>query len=60
MRCNVSALLDNADPTVTPEQAEQWRDHTVGDFELATFPGWHFYLDEKIPEVADFVTARLR
>jgi surfactin synthase thioesterase subunit len=60
LRCTVSALLGDADPTVTPEQAEQWRDHTAGDFELATFPGRHFYLDEKVPEVADFVTARLR
>ncbi|NQE92576.1 thioesterase [Nocardia terpenica] len=60
LHCNVSALLGDADPTVTPEQAGRWRDHTEGEFELTTFPGRHFYLDEKVPEVADFVTARLR
>ncbi|WP_280317464.1 thioesterase II family protein [Nocardia wallacei] len=59
LRCTISALLGDADPTVTPEQAGQWRDHTTGEFELATFPGRHFYLDEKVAEVADYIAARL-
>lgn len=59
LRCTISALLGDADPTVTVEQAGQWRAHTTGEFELETFPGRHFYLDEKVAEVADFVAARL-
>jgi surfactin synthase thioesterase subunit len=59
LRCAVSALLGDADPTVTAEQAGQWRRHTTGDFERAVFPGRHFYLDEQVPEVADFISARL-
>ncbi|RDI55606.1 thioesterase II family protein [Nocardia mexicana] len=59
LRCNVSALLGDADPTLTPEQADRWRKHTAGDFELAIFPGRHFYLDERVPELAEFIAARL-
>lgn len=59
LRCAVSAMVSDADPTVTPEQAGRWRAHTTGDFELATFPGRHFYLDEKVSEVAEFVIGRL-
>ncbi|MFI5776306.1 hypothetical protein [Nocardia sp. NPDC051570] len=37
----------------------RWQGHTTGEFELTTFPGRHFYLDEKPGAVADLVTARL-
>ncbi|WP_280269840.1 thioesterase II family protein [Nocardia wallacei] len=60
LQCTVSALLGDADPTVSPEQADRWREHTVGEFELAIFPGRHFYLDERVPELAEFIAARLR
>lgn len=60
LRCPVSALLGDADPTVTSEQAQGWRAHTDGEFELTTFPGRHFYLDERVSEVADHLSARLR
>lgn len=59
LRCDISALLGDADPTVTAEQAGEWKRHTGGGFELSTFPGRHFYLDEKVSEVADFVSERL-
>ncbi|WP_067676836.1 thioesterase II family protein [Nocardia miyunensis] len=59
LRCDISALLGDVDPTVTAEQAGEWRRHTAGGFELSTFPGRHFYLDEKVSEVADFVNERL-
>ncbi|WP_024805221.1 thioesterase II family protein [Nocardia sp. BMG51109] len=59
LRCHISAMLGDGDPTVTAEQAGAWREHTTGDFELEIFPGRHFYLDEKVPQVASFVAARL-
>ncbi|MBF6170878.1 thioesterase II family protein [Nocardia blacklockiae] len=59
LRCDISALLGADDPTVTAEQARAWQDHTTGEFELATFPGRHFYLDERPSEIAEFVAARL-
>ncbi|MFQ6392992.1 thioesterase II family protein [Nocardia sp. KC 131] len=56
---DIAALVSTEDPTMVPEQADQWRDHTMGSFERALFPGGHFYLDEKVSEVADFITRSL-
>jgi surfactin synthase thioesterase subunit len=59
LRCPVSVLLGDADPTVKIEQAQQWRVHTEGEFEVTTFPGRHFYLDERVAEVAAYLVASL-
>lgn len=59
LRCPVSVLLGDADPTVTIEQAEGWRAHTDGEFEVTTFSGRHFYLDDRVSEVAAYLAARL-
>lgn len=60
LRCPVSVLLGDADPTVTAEQAQGWRAHTDAEFDVSTFPGGHFYFDTRIREVADHVSTRLR
>jgi len=44
--CPVTALLGIADPQATVEEAEAWREHTTGPFDLRVFPGGHFYLDQ--------------
>ncbi|MQY30405.1 thioesterase II family protein [Nocardia aurantia] len=59
LRCTISVLLGEDDPTVTTEQAQRWRAHTTGEFELTTFPGGHFYLDTRPAEVARLITARV-
>ncbi|MGF6884505.1 surfactin synthase thioesterase subunit [Nocardia sp. GAS34] len=59
LQCGICAMVGDADPDVTPPQAGEWRRFTTGDFDLATFPGRHFYLDEKVTDVADFVIERL-
>nr|BBX76269.1 thioesterase [Mycobacterium florentinum] len=59
LRCPVSVMLGDADPTVTVVQAGEWRAHTDGEFELTTFPGRHFYLDEHVSEVAAHLASRL-
>jgi surfactin synthase thioesterase subunit len=59
LRCPISGLLGDADPTVTAEQARGWRAHTDAEFELTMFPGRHFYLDERVSEVADHLSSRL-
>lgn len=59
LRCPVSVLLGDDDPTVTVEQAEGWRAHTDGEFEVTTFPGRHFYLEEHVAEVAAYLAARV-
>ncbi|WP_406275324.1 alpha/beta fold hydrolase [Nocardia sp. NBC_00881] len=60
LRADIVALVSTEDPTMRPEQADEWRDHTRGAFERATFSGGHFYLDERVAEVADFVGRHLR
>lgn len=59
LRCPVSVLFGDADPTVTTEQAQGWRAHTNAEFDVTTFPGGHFYFDTRVGEVARHVSARL-
>lgn len=59
LSCPISVLLGDADPTVTVEQAQGWRAHTDGEFEVTTFSGRHFYLDERLAEVAAHLVARV-
>lgn len=59
LRCPMSVLLGDADPTVTVEQAQRWRAHSDADVDVTTFSGGHFYLDTRVREVATHVSARL-
>ncbi|WP_405163731.1 alpha/beta fold hydrolase [Nocardia sp. NBC_01499] len=59
LTADIAALVSTEDPTMTPEQVDEWRDFTTGTFDRATFPGGHFYLDERSAEVAEFVAAHL-
>ena len=60
LSCAVSALVSTEDPTMRPEQAEEWREHTTGSFDYKVFPGGHFYLDDKVSEVADLIVRTLQ
>jgi surfactin synthase thioesterase subunit len=53
--CAVRAYLGDADRSVKPAGAAQWRALSNGDFSLSTFPGSHFF----VQEAADQVIARL-
>jgi surfactin synthase thioesterase subunit len=57
---DVHALVGDADPKATVEEARRWAEHTTGSFELSVFPGGHFYLDKHVPAVLDAITAALR
>ena len=46
VRCPVVALVGDADPQVTPDEARDWARHSTGPFDLRVFPGGHFYLLE--------------
>ncbi|MFI9402876.1 thioesterase II family protein [Nocardia sp. NPDC052316] len=59
LAADIAALVSTEDPTMTPEQADEWRDFTTGTFDRATFSGGHFYLDERPAEVAEVVTRHL-
>lgn len=59
LAADIVALVSTEDPTMTPDRADEWRDFTTGTFDRATFPGGHFYLDERPAEVAKVVTEQL-
>jgi surfactin synthase thioesterase subunit len=53
LTCPVHALIGDADPRVTVEEAGAWAEHTSGEFTLTTFSGGHFYLTEHLPAVLE-------
>lgn len=57
--CPIIALSGTADPQVTVAEADAWRRHTSGKFDLHTFPGGHFYLNAHTAELRSLIGARL-
>ncbi|PRY00904.1 thioesterase II family protein [Allonocardiopsis opalescens] len=57
--CPVVALTGDRDPRVEPEEAAAWAAHTTGPFELHTFAGGHFFLNEHRERVVELVAERL-
>lgn len=57
--CPVFALFGDRDPRVTEVQARGWAAHTSGNFELKSFPGGHFYLNDNLDEVSGLLGERL-
>jgi surfactin synthase thioesterase subunit len=51
LSCPIIALTGDRDPKVTVDEADAWRDHTSAGFELAVYPGAHFYLNDQVPDV---------
>lgn len=59
LRSPVLALVGDQDTEVTVAEAEAWREHTTGAFELRVFPGGHFYLNEHAATVLELITRQL-
>jgi surfactin synthase thioesterase subunit len=58
--CPITVLTGDRDPLVSPGEAERWRDHTTGRFRSEVLPGGHFYLNERLADVAAVVLAEVR
>jgi surfactin synthase thioesterase subunit len=56
--CPIYGLMADDDELATAEVMQPWREHTTSDFELAVFPGDHFYLNGNLPGVAHWVEER--
>ncbi|MFI1972718.1 thioesterase [Streptomyces cinnamoneus] len=54
--CPVIALVGDRDPKVSASEANAWRGHTCGAFELQVFPGGHFFLEEHQPQVVNLIS----
>ncbi|MEU7384954.1 MULTISPECIES: alpha/beta fold hydrolase [unclassified Streptomyces] len=59
LTCPVAALVGDADPYVTPDEARRWEEHTSGEFALHRFPGGHFYLVPQQKNVIRVISERL-
>lgn len=57
LTCPVSALVGDADPECTPEDARAWRATTTAPTVVTVFPGDHFFL---VPRRREVVAAVLR
>ncbi|WP_035796322.1 thioesterase II family protein [Kitasatospora mediocidica] len=59
VRAPITVLTGADDPRTSAEEAEAWRGHTTGAFELHTFSGGHFFLANHQPQVLKIVSAAL-
>jgi surfactin synthase thioesterase subunit len=57
--CPVTSLTGDRDPKTSVAEAEDWRSHTTGEFDLNVFPGGHFFLVEEMPRVIEILDHRL-
>ncbi|MGK3201249.1 thioesterase II family protein [Amycolatopsis sp. MEPSY49] len=56
--CPVLALVGDRDPKVPEAEARRWAAHTTGEFELKTFPGGHFYVNDHRAAVGELLGER--
>ncbi|MDQ2588937.1 thioesterase II family protein [Saccharothrix yanglingensis] len=59
LTCPVTVLTGDADPKTTAAEAEGWREHTTGAFDLRVYPGGHFFLTDHQAEVLDLLRGGL-
>lgn len=57
LHCPLTALLGDADPKAGIDEAMGWRDHAAGLFHFRSFPGGHFYLNDRMDDVGKEVTS---
>jgi len=59
LTCPVTALVGDADPYATAHAARGWAAFTTGRFELAVFPGGHFYLSSQRDQLVRVLSDRI-
>ncbi|MEU9235824.1 thioesterase II family protein [Streptomyces subrutilus] len=59
LRTPITALTGDADHMAEVGKVDQWRTHTRAAFELWVLPGGHFFLSDRLGEVAAAVTDAL-
>lgn len=60
LRCPIVALVGDADPKVTVGEAGEWAAHTKAGFDLVTYSGDHFYLNEHAPDIQQRLRAHAK
>ncbi|MFI9274500.1 thioesterase II family protein [Kitasatospora sp. NPDC052896] len=59
LSCPITALLGDRDPRATVDETRDWQAHTTAGFDLRLFPGGHFYLTDRAPDVIALLRHRL-
>lgn len=59
VRAPLTVLTGDSDPKTSLEEAEAWRGHSGGPFDLRVFPGGHFFLSAQAPAVIALLRERL-
>ncbi|MFJ6053819.1 thioesterase II family protein [Streptomyces sp. NPDC092307] len=55
LQAPIQAHFGVDDPKVSADEARAWEEHTTGTFELQTYPGGHFYLNQQAARVIDAI-----
>ncbi|MEV6774785.1 thioesterase II family protein [Streptomyces syringium] len=51
VRCPVTVMVGDDDPRTSLDEAEDWKGHTTGAFDMQVHTGGHFYLSSQAPAV---------
>lgn len=57
--CPIHALMADNDELATEELVTPWEQRTTGAFDRTVFSGGHFYLNEHLPQVSQWVEERV-
>lgn len=58
--CPIHALMAEDDELATAELMTPWAQRTTAEFDLQSFPGGHFYINDNLPGLAHWVEQRVR
>ncbi|TVL91766.1 thioesterase II family protein [Streptomyces sp. SAJ15] len=59
VRAPITVLTGDNDPRTSMEEAEAWRAHTTGDFDIHVFPGGHFFLANHSEKIIEIVSKKI-
>ncbi|MFE6491536.1 thioesterase II family protein [Streptomyces sp. NPDC057748] len=55
----IQVHVGTEDPKATLDEARAWGEHTKGDFDMLTYPGGHFYLNNHAPRVISAISQKI-
>ncbi|HEV7420069.1 MAG TPA: alpha/beta fold hydrolase [Mycobacterium sp.] len=57
--CPIFAFVGDEDEVATLEKVEPWSQRTTGQFSTRVFHGYHFYLNDHLPELVDDIEQKI-